>query len=332
MEYQSFLNDIRIKILENKNWNILEEGYKLYRDGATADNEEEQVFIRNTNIKYHQIESDILIGDFIELKIAASDSNNTFCRFSVNYLYDEYLTGGWERIEYIISENLKIATITDIDEIVNNITDYSFIHERLIIRPINYTDNRFELKNCIYKQIGDIALVLYIFVYDNETMGLGTMKVQTPVFNMWGKELSEVWQEALINTNVMAQPRMYMNNNDTINPSFEKGAFMAINSTMKIESKLFAPVVTTTKQKNGAIAMFYPGVQERIAEMCGGSYYVIFTSIDDVRIHPYGTSSPRSMLQSLKGVNKSFNRPEDILSRKVFFYDHEKHSLDVVEL
>lgn len=78
--------------------------------------------------------------------------------------------------------------------------------------------------------------------------------------------------------------------------------------------------------------MFYPGVQEKISEICGGSYYVSFTSIDDVRIHPKGTLQPRQILQLLKDVNKGFNKPEDILSRKLFFYNHEKKMLDVMEL
>ena len=44
---------------------------------------------------------------------------------------------------------------------MKNITDYEFIRNRLIVRPINFTDNKYELKDCVYKKIGDIALVLY---------------------------------------------------------------------------------------------------------------------------------------------------------------------------
>lgn len=332
MEYIPFFEDLKKHILENQEWNICEENYKLYKDGDTATNDEELVFIRNTNIKYNHLESDTMIGDFINLKVPANNSNGIFCRFSIKYLYDEYLAEGWNKVDYIINENIKMATITEIEEVTANIMDYAYIHERLIIRPINFTDHRYELKDCIYEQVGDIALVLYILLYDNKELGLGTMKVQKNVFDKWGKEFSEIWQEALVNTNVWAPPRMYTNARDMMNPPYAKGAFMAINNKIDKISPLFPPVVSTTKQTNGAIAIFYPGVQKKISEICGGNYYVAFTSIDDIRIHPEGSLLPRQILQSLKDVNKQFNKPEDILSRKVFFYNCQKGKLGIVEI
>lgn len=332
MDYQLFLEEIKKYILQNSKWNIPEENYKLYQDGYTSLDTKEISFIRNTNIRYNHVESDIMIGDFIDLKISTSECSNTSCRFSVKYLYDEYSAYGWERIERILSKNIKLAAESSIGEIAVNIKDYLRIRERLIVRPINYTDNRYELKDCIYERVGDIALVLYVLLYENDDMGLGTMKIQKSNFDEWGKERSEVWQEALVNTNVWAPPRMYMNADDLENSPYTKGAFMAINSSIEKIGKLHSPVVTTTKKQNGAIAMFYPGVQEKIAKLCDGSYYIIFTSIDDVRIYSKGTVQPREILQALKNINKMFNKSEDILSRKVFFYDHEKGKLDVLEL
>ena len=99
---------------------------------------------------------------------------------------------------------------------------------------------------------------------------------------------------------------------------------MAMNSDMSKISMFQIPTITTTKQRNGAIAMFYPGVQEKIFEMVGGDYYVAFTSVDDVKIHVAGSIKPRSVLQNLKQVNKQFNTKEDVLSNKVFKYSGGK--------
>ncbi|MFR5914076.1 MAG: hypothetical protein ACLUGJ_02545 [Blautia wexlerae] len=33
------------------------------------------------------------------------------------------------------------------------------------------------------------------------------------------------------------------------------------------------------------LAMFYPGVQEELAELTGGDYYVVFPSVDGAMIH-----------------------------------------------
>ncbi len=332
MEYKAFAEELKKYITGNSDWNISEENYRLYEDGYTSTDNEELSFIRHTNIKYNHIESDVLVGDFIDLKIAINNGGYTSCRFSVKYLYDEYTAGGWDAVERIVSENIKMASITDIREITNNIANYSFIHSHLIVRPINFPDNRYELKNCIYKQVGDIALVLYALIYDDEKMGVVTAKIPKAAFDAWNKDISEVWQEAVSNTNVWAPPRMYMKPSEVKNASYEKGAFMALNAVQEKMNSLYVPTVTTTKQQNGAIAMFYPGVQEKIAQVCGGSYYVVFTSIHDARIHVNGAMSVRQILQSLKDVNKKFNKPEEILSRKVFYYDSGKKELEMLEL
>ena len=71
--------------------------------------------------------------------------------------------------------------------------------------------------------------------------------------------------------------------------------------SLKKINPLFAPTITRPSEKeNGAIVMFYHRVLEKLAEICGGSYYVSFTSIHDVRIHPVSTVQPRRILRSLK--------------------------------
>ncbi len=140
-----------------------------------------------------------------------------------------------------------------------------------------------------------------------------------------------MWEAALTNTYVLAPPRMYISPFDRINPPYEKGAFMALGSKMKSFGKLSVPSVTTVKQVNGAIAMFYPGVKEKIASMAGGSYYVAFTSIHEAEIHCEGTVPPRNILRNLKSVDKAFG-PEETLTKKVYFYNAVKGTFDVIEL
>ena len=94
---------------------------------------------------------------------------------------------------------------------------------------------------------------------------------------------------------------------DTYHPAYSKGAFMAVGSEMKKILPMQIPTITTTKQINGAIAMFYPGVKEKIAQMAGGFFYAAFTSIHDVRIHCDKSIPPRHILQNLKSVNAQFD-------------------------
>lgn len=332
MDYGQFKEELKSFVLQNEAWPIDEAHYKFYPDGFEAGADKKDLeFIRSTNIKYHQSESDTLIGDFVVLE-QEQGSGNLISRFEIQYLYDEFTADGWERVRLIIDENLKLASRSDASDIMEHLDDYDYIKDKLFIRPINYTDNRYELKNIIYKQCGDIALVLYVLLYDDKDMGIGSAKIQKITFESWEKDMDEVWNDALINTNVMAPPRMYFDAMDTAHPPYEKGAFMALNSKIDHIGKMQAPVLTTTRQKNGAIALFYPGVQEKICALAGGSYYAAFTSIDEVRIHAEGSISPRTILSSLKEMNKKFNTAGDILSRKVYLYDSDKNILKQLEL
>ena len=66
MEYKEFVSELQKKIEEKKQ----ELGYNkmvFIEDGATSTDEKELSIIRETNIKYHKTESDVLIGDYIKI-------------------------------------------------------------------------------------------------------------------------------------------------------------------------------------------------------------------------------------------------------------------------
>ncbi len=78
------------------------------------------------------MESDTLIGDFLDLTVSLEGRTDT-CRFSAKELYNEYQEYGWKRVDFIVSENIKLASFYSPDEIMKNITDYEFIRNRLIV-------------------------------------------------------------------------------------------------------------------------------------------------------------------------------------------------------
>ncbi len=330
MEYTEFCRQLKRLITENEDWNINEEDYTFYPDGFTSETDPDLTFVRDTNMRYRKMESDVLQGDYIVLE-TGPDELRSVCRFSLDYLYDEFQEGGWEAVTDIVDNNISIAQKINQSGIISHMEEYEYIKERLIIRPLNYTDNKNELQKCIYKQIGDIALVLYLIVSENTDIGLNTMKVKKEIFEKWGQQPDEIWEAAFINTQISALPRMYINPMDTYKPPYHKGAFMAFNSDIKTLGRMAVPCITSTKQTNGAIVMFYPGVKERIAELYNDSYYVAFTSVHDIRTHCKGTTTPHSILQNVKHINSTFPKDE-VLSRNVWFYDKDKKTFEPLSL
>ncbi len=321
--YKEFCDTLKTKILEHPSWNVTSEKYRFYPRGYTGGEDlKEQEFVIATNLKYYGESSDILKDDFIALNLSTAGNSECMCRFSLEYLFSEYEKEGWDKVEYILQENISLAANTNLDHVFTHLTEYEVMKNRLMIRLVNYSDNALELQKHVCKIYGDIALVLYSVLY-NDQRGLGSIKMPKDIVEAWDKDVDTIFDEALNNTYAQAQPRLYTNLWDTLQPPVGKGVFMSDNGDVRSVEKFQVPLLTTTKKINGAVAMFYPGVKEKIAELIGTSYYVAFTSIHEARIHHCDSISLKMIEDSLRDVNEHFNSAE-VLSRLVFYYDAEK--------
>lgn len=330
MTYEEFRDELLEQIVQKSEWGITAGNVRFYNEGYTApDDPEDLDFIRSSNMRYHNTESDVLVGDYMLLDVGDKNKPHNQCRFELCKFYEYFQKEGWDSVWGIIKKNINLCYEVQSTGVLGSIENYEAVKERLIIRPINYADNKHGLKDAVYKKTGDIALVLYVILYDNE-QDLGTSKIPQLAFETWNKPFDEVWDAAIANTYIIAPPRMYMTAIDCYKPPYEKGAFMAVGSKMKSFGKLQIPVVTTVKQINGATAMFYPGVKERIAQMAGGSFYVAFTSMHEAKIHCYKTIPPHIIRKNVRDLNKNFNKKEEVLTNKVYFYDAKKKTFEVI--
>lgn len=334
MAYKEFISQLQKKLEEKKE----ELGYDkivFLEDGTTSSDEKDLSIIRETNIKYHKTESDVLIGDYVIL-YQYEGKREQMCRFHCGQLYREYESGSWtavwEQIFSSIEASRKFMELEIMDLLEKD--EYAPLKDKLFIRPLNFNNHRYELKNHIYRRVGDMALVLYILASDEndgERHDILSVKVPKSSVQTWGIEEEEVWENAMSNTYIMAPPRLYLNPMELVNPPYHKGAFMALNSDITSLPPLAVPTVTTTTQINGAIAMFYPGVMKRIAELFGDDYYIAFTGVSEARLHKKGTIQPRSILMRLKHMNKTFD-PSETLSNKVYLYETANQKLRQLEL
>lgn len=333
MTYEEFCSVLMQKLEDKKD----ELGYnrvKYFPDGFTSEDKEELMTIRDTNIRYNKTESDVLSGDFVILYVETVSAH--ICRFTCRGLYRSYEENGWEGVWTDINSSLadgKRLAKMDIMELIDR-NEYDALREKIFIRPLNYNDHRYELKDYVYRRVGDIVLVLYLLASDERTgerHDVSSMKLPRVMMESWDLTEDEVWENAMSSTYMMSPPRMYLNPMDTYNPPYHKGAFMAFNSDIKSLSAMAVPTVTTTTQMNGAVAMFYPGVKERIAELFGGDFYVAFTSIHEGRLHKKGTIPPRQILDRVKEMNRMLD-PSEVLTRKVYLYESASKEFKQLEL
>lgn len=336
MNYETFFEELMERVFDSPVFNEAEAELTLHLKGeiAAPDDRDTDMFIRNTNLKYFHVEDSRLLGDFAEIKIPCrcGEEKNNFLRFDINQLYDLFCKKGWDGVEKQVYESLDYARHIEssASEIISCMDSYEKIRDKLIIRPLNLKNNLAQLENYVYKCIGDIALVLYAVVLDDaENNCLNTVKIPKSVFEKWNIDTDNLMMSTLLNTNVFAMPRLYTNLLEIENTSDSESAFMSADYSPHPLKPETIPLVTTTRKTNGAIAMFYPGVKEKIAEMFDDSFYVAFTSIHEAMIHKKGTIEPSSIRRHVRATNRTFG-PEDTLSDNVFFYNRENHSFTLV--
>lgn len=330
MTYEEFMEEFKNTFSEHAN--VDEEIVSLFHDGWQGSGDPaEMAFIQNTNRTYHKEESDRLEGDYLTVEKNLG-GYRTLSRFSLEGLYDEFLKEGWDKVWSTVNGQLELRDKCSFEDFFSDTTTYESIKSRLVVRLRNFSDNRYGFRDICYRRFGDMALVLCVITY-NENEMIGTLKVPREYPEKWGTDVNTAIDEALLNTYVNQPPRLYFRESDMEHPHppYERGAFMALGADYHLPSPAVAPILTTYPYADGAIAMFYPGVAEKLAEVMGGSYYISFLNTNAVRLHLKGTKSLRTLLHALKSTNQMHD-PDEIVTKKIYFYDAERNLLEPLEL
>lgn len=204
--------------------------------------------------------------------------------------------------------------------------NYETIKNHLILRPLNYELHEFELFDCVYRKINDFVLVLYQLLGIKEepkTNGkkthLTSSKIKRSELKNWDISEEEVLDGALQNTARLFPPCVFnKKTGQKINFLAEKGLtknditspFLPI---FPIECILLSTFTTT----NGAVALFYPGVINKMMKIMGGSFVAVFMNINDVMICDKG--SP--FVDSIKAIAQEASPLGERLSKSVYVCD-----------
>lgn len=241
---------------------------------------------------------------------------------------------GWDEVINTTGKVLKKArnNATGYMDALDMLDEYENIKSKLIIRPIHW-DKEFDDKNkkkpCLYSKKGDIALVLYMIMSDGDGT-LETIRVPMDCVQSWMTQLGlkeiDIFKNAMQNTVEKQSPMLYTNIFDM---SSEKG-MNVLNNPETSFSEGTSPLVTTNRKTNGAIAMFYPGVKEKIAKMMNDSFYVAFTSVHEAIVHKKGTIDPAAIKRNVTETNRIFG-PNDALTNEVFYFNKETNEFSVLK-
>lgn len=274
-------------------------------------------------------------GDRLLIKLAKHEDAWEMCGVHVKELFEEFSKGtSFDSIVDSSVEDIKQMQKQSLYKEAKKIWDYETAKDSLFIRLLNYDDNSEELKDAIYKRIGDIAQVLYMKVSERDGNVMST-KILKSVLEKWQANsdlLSEdyIFEEALKNTERMSPPRIYRWEQMIFDPEYEGENFMDLTGIHELKKDAMGNCLSTSKKTNGAVAVFLPGVAERLAALLESDFYMVFTSIHEVMIHNDRNVEPEDLKEVLQETIKSATPKEDYLTSRIYHYSRATHKFTCV--
>lgn len=309
----------------------MEKGYEAFVEAlrqallVASGLEESKIYFEKKGGKYSAK------GDRLFVEFAGYEDGKEVCALYTGELYERYRQEqGMEEIVGDVVNELNRVRGSGIFEKTRNISQYDKVRKDLFIRLLNVNRCHDDLGQAIYRTIGDIALVLYMKVGEDDGC-ITSVKIRQEHIDRWGMACDKVFDDALLNTYFMTPPRIYRWEKLIYNPEYDGENFMDLLSGFVINKDAVGNCLSTTRRTNGAVAVFLPGVARRLGDLLGEDFYMVFTSIHEVMIHNDRKVEPDELIDVLEDTIKEATPAEDFLSARIYHYCRESGEFTCVE-
>ena len=262
----------------------------------------------------------------------------TIPSFRIKPFYLDYCAGQslGEVMQRILRAIEDAGSITfDFD--LNDFEQFDTTKDTLIIRPVNYLQNKKILENHLYKRVGDIALTLYN-VMKADVSTFSTAKVPKKTALSWHLDVEYLLNYAMENTALLYPPyivpieRTFGGHNAVINTPGHNRFFM--NPLVRFEfqpSLMNVYYLSIEGGINGAVAAFYYGVLEKLCAIMDDDLYLTFTSVREAMIHPASLFSVDMVKKAAQSSMDAFMDGEnEHLSQRAYMFFRSDKTLKIV--
>ena len=263
---------------------------EFFPEGYTSDDPKVLEWIIDANKRFTGEESPWLKKDFMLLKDKGENEAAIIQRVAIHDVYLDAEKNGFDAAFETVRKSREEIMRAKIDRDVLNKRgsgSYDEIREELIIRPLNYALHMDDLRGRVYRRIGDIALTLYQLI-NNAEHDLITSKIAREEVKRWGMDTDKVIDDALANSARIFPASTY-------NYRTGKEVDVMTSEFTKKDISLGGSMImlTTFKTTNGAAALFYPGVAEKMMQVMGGAFWAVFMNVNDIMIFDIGDPMAR---------------------------------------
>lgn len=263
-------------------------------------------------------------GDRLCVAYHVWESNKEVFALYTESLYEAFCNGSsLEEVVREIEAQYKEIIGSGSAEIIEQMEEYQKICSYLFVRLLNVENHEKELQEAVYRQIEDIAITLYLDLGKVNEEKI-SMKIPKALLERWGIHEREVLDHALENTKNLMPPRLIDLSKLLLSAGGYNGeAFMDQETGFLFDEAWHGVCLTNISRVNGASAVFLPGVAERLAELIGSGFYVVFTSIHEAMIHDDRNITREALAPILSSTLQECVSEEDFLTRKIGHYHPE---------
>lgn len=263
-------------------------------------------------------------GDRLLIVVRQTEHTIQTCGVHIRELFECYQDGiSTERIINQITAQIAQMHEFHVDDLPVIISDYKKVKSRLFVKPMSIDQHGSELKDIVYRQIGDIALVLSYMISEPNDSEIASTKIKQKFFDCWKKSKDEVFDAAFANVYATTPPRLYTWESLVLNPSMPGKDFMNSDEQNLFSKAVTGNCISTSTKTNGAIAVFLPGVAKRISELLDDDFYIAFTSIHEAMVHAVNTVSVEALQDVLAETIDDTVNDDEFLSYRIFHYSRD---------
>ena len=243
-----------------------------------------------------------------------------------------YLDGAFEAYENGVSPDAIAKDLADeyarsyrespVMEMANE--KMNFEGKDIALRVLDTRLNKEFLKDVPYMSVGNgLALVCDVRMQAHDN-GFYSTIVNNNVLEMMGRDKQDVFREAITEAWKTDGPVM-MSMQERI---FKDSPTNLLNEGVDLSDNQDMYIISNESGVHGAAALFYPDVQEKIADAVGSSYYALPSSVDEFIIVPECLGiSPGELSHMVRDANRTIVAPNEMLSDTVLRYDRDAKAL-----
>lgn len=208
----------------------------------------------------------------------------------------------------------------------NQLTDYDFIKDKLVLEAVNAEKNASLLEKVPHKDMEDIAIVYRVLLGQMDD-GIASVVVTNEMLEKMDITKEQLHADALISSPEIrpVDVKTLFATIDELLPDFDLGFPVGGPEDQVL-------VATVSDKHHGAGVIAYENFLDDMAEKMGGDFYIIPCSIHEVLIVPEEMAHDvQGLKKMISNVNSCEVPPEDILSDNLYHYDSKERLFEITE-